>query len=87
MKVKYEEIMRDYSLIGVEAKQAIELALVDAEWYQSPMLKSKMLELLVRKNGSAIRDTIDTSNIQSEIYIIIISSERNVTIMKRVVIN
>lgn len=58
MKVKYKEIMRDYSLIGVEAKQAIELGLVDAEWYQSPIPKSKMRELLVRKNGPAIRDTI-----------------------------
>ena len=49
---------RDYSLIGEEAKIAIERGLADAEWYQSPVPRAKMLELLVRKDGPAIRDTI-----------------------------
>ena len=51
-------MQRDYSLVGVEAKKAIEMDLADAEWYQSPVAKDKMRELLVRKNGPAIRDTL-----------------------------
>ena len=53
-----KEILRDYSLTGVESKKAVELGLADAEWYQSPIPRDKMRELLVRKNGPAIRDTI-----------------------------
>jgi Na+-transporting NADH:ubiquinone oxidoreductase subunit F len=53
-----KDMRRDYSLIGEEAKTAIERGLADAEWYQSPVPRAKMLELLVRKNGPAIRDTI-----------------------------
>ena len=49
---------RDYSLIGEETKTAIERGLADAEWYKSPVPRTKMLELLVRKDGPAIRDTI-----------------------------
>ena len=50
--------IRDYSLIGVESEKAIEMGLADAEWYQSPIPREKMRELLVRKNGPAIRDTL-----------------------------
>ncbi|MEM9720930.1 MAG: NADH:ubiquinone reductase (Na(+)-transporting) subunit F [Bacteroidota bacterium] len=52
------EALRDYSLVGVEAKKAIEMGLADAEWYRSPVPKHKMRELLVRKDGPAIRDTL-----------------------------
>lgn len=55
---KREKLLRDYSLIGVESLKAIEMGLADAEWYQSPIPREKMRELLVRKNGPAIRDTI-----------------------------
>ncbi|TLX72338.1 NADH:ubiquinone reductase (Na(+)-transporting) subunit F [Labilibacter sediminis] len=50
--------MRDYSLIGVEAQKALEMGLADAEWYQSPVPREQMRELLTRKNYPAIRDTI-----------------------------
>jgi Na+-transporting NADH:ubiquinone oxidoreductase subunit F len=51
-------IQRDYSLTGQETKRAIETGLTDAEWYRSPVPRAKMRELLVRKDGPAIRDTI-----------------------------
>jgi Na+-transporting NADH:ubiquinone oxidoreductase subunit F len=51
-------IKRDYSLIGKETKRAIEMGLAEAEWYHSPVPRAKMRELLVRKNGPAIRDTL-----------------------------
>ena len=50
--------MRDYSLIGEETKLAIDAGLADAEWYKSPVPRGRMLELLARKDGPAIRDTI-----------------------------
>jgi len=50
--------IRDYSLTGVETPKAIELGLADAEWYQSPVSREQMRELLVRKDGPAIRDTL-----------------------------
>ncbi len=50
--------IRDYSLTGVESQKAVEMGLADAEWYQSPIPRENMRELLVRKNGPAIRDTI-----------------------------
>lgn len=55
---KKETILRDYSLVGVESQKAVEMGLADAEWYQSPIPRDKMRELLVRKNGPAIRDTL-----------------------------
>lgn len=50
--------LRDYSLIGLESKAAIEKGLADAEWYTTPIPRDKMKELLTRKNGPAIRDTL-----------------------------
>lgn len=50
--------IRDYSLLGIESKLAIEKGLAEARWYTSPVPREKMRELLVRKNGPAIRDTI-----------------------------
>ncbi|MDO3695312.1 NADH:ubiquinone reductase (Na(+)-transporting) subunit F [Wenyingzhuangia sp. chi5] len=58
MNAKEKQILRDYSLVGVEAKRAVELGLADAEWYQTPIPKDQMRALLVRKNGPAIRDSI-----------------------------
>jgi Na(+)-translocating NADH:ubiquinone oxidoreductase F subunit len=50
--------VRDYSLIGEEAEIAIKKGLADAQWYQSPVPRDQMRELLVRKNGPAVRDTL-----------------------------
>ncbi|MCX6067316.1 MAG: fatty acid desaturase [Chloroflexi bacterium] len=48
----------DYSLIGKDTAQAIEKGLADARWYASPVPKEKMRELLERRDGPAIRDTL-----------------------------
>ena len=57
-KVKKQEKVRDYSLLGIESKRAIERGLANATWYSSPIPREKMKELLVRKDGPAIRDTL-----------------------------
>jgi fatty acid desaturase len=49
---------RDYSLTGAENKRAQERGLVAAEWYASPIPRAKMKELMKRRNGPAIRDTL-----------------------------
>lgn len=51
-------MVRDYSLIGSESRKAIDTGLASAEWYQSPVPRERMRELLERKNGPAIRDTL-----------------------------
>lgn len=49
---------KDYSLTGTESKLALQKGLAEANWYTSPVPREKMLQLLVRKNGPAIRDTL-----------------------------
>ena len=49
---------RDYSLVGPDAKRAEELGLVSAEWYHCPIPRKRMKELMQRKDGPAIRDTL-----------------------------
>lgn len=49
---------RDYSITGPESKRAQERGLASAEWYTSPIPRPKMKELMKRRNGPAIRDTI-----------------------------
>ncbi len=48
----------DYSLTGLNSTLAIEKGLAEADWYQSPVPREKMRELLVRRDGPAIRDTL-----------------------------
>jgi len=48
----------DYSLTGANAAQAIEKGLAEAEWYQTPVPRSEMRRLLVRRDGPAVRDTL-----------------------------
>ncbi len=50
--------IRDYSLVGKETPIAIKNGLADADWYQSPVTREQLRELLMRKDGPAIRDTI-----------------------------
>ena len=50
--------LNDYSLVGKDTALAIEKGLADAKWYTSPIPKEKMRELLVRRDGPAIRDTL-----------------------------
>ncbi|NOU88742.1 fatty acid desaturase [Paenibacillus sp. LMG 31460] len=53
-----KNLKRDYSLTGPENKRAQEKGLVAAEWYTSPISRKRLKELMKRKDGPAIRDTI-----------------------------
>jgi len=48
---------RDYRLIGPEAAKAAQKGLVSAHWYQSPISRKRMKELMQRRDGPALRDT------------------------------
>jgi Na+-transporting NADH:ubiquinone oxidoreductase subunit F len=49
---------RDYSLVGENTILALQRGLAEATWYTSPVPKEKMRELLERRDGPALRDTI-----------------------------
>jgi fatty acid desaturase len=49
---------RDYSLVGPEAEAARARGLVSATWYTCPVPRKTMKELMRRKDGPAIRDTL-----------------------------
>ncbi|SEO87958.1 fatty acid desaturase family protein [Paenibacillus sp. OV219] len=49
---------RDYSLKGPESKRADEKGLASAQWHATPIPRAKMKELMKRKDGPAIRDTL-----------------------------
>jgi fatty acid desaturase len=50
-------VPRDYRLIGPEAAKAAQKGLVSATWYQSPISRKRMKELMQRRDGPALRDT------------------------------
>ncbi len=49
---------RDYGLSGVSTKEAIDSGLVSANWYQTPIERKTMKQLMARSDQSAIRDTL-----------------------------
>ncbi|MFC5650603.1 fatty acid desaturase family protein [Paenibacillus solisilvae] len=49
---------RDYSILGSENCRAQEKGLAAADWYMCPIPRPKLKELMKRKNGPAIRDTL-----------------------------
>ena len=49
---------RDYRLTGRDSKYAEEHHLVSAQWYQAPIPRKRLKELMQRSDGPAIRDTI-----------------------------
>src|SRR5271170_3619076 len=49
---------RDYSLIGLDSKLAVETGLSAAQWYACPIPRKQLKELMKRKDGPAIRDTL-----------------------------
>ena len=51
-------IIRDYSLTGADSKAAVETGLAQADWYQTPIPRPRMKELMQRRDGPAIRDTL-----------------------------
>ena len=49
---------RDYGLLGRDAKIAEEMGLASAQWYQCPMPRKRLKELMQRRDGPAIRDSL-----------------------------
>ena len=49
---------RDYGLLGRDGQAAVENGLASAQWYTSPVPRKQLKELMRRKDGPAIRDTI-----------------------------
>lgn len=50
--------MRDYGMLGAEAKAAWAAGLHSAEWYHSDIPRATMKDLMKRRDGPAIRDTL-----------------------------
>jgi len=48
----------NYSLTGLDSARAIERGLAEAEWYQTPVPRAVMRQLLERRDGPAIWDTL-----------------------------
>ena len=51
-------IKRDYRLTGRDAKLAEERGLASAQWYACAIPRPRLKELMRRKDGPAIRDTL-----------------------------
>ena len=51
-------VKRDYSLTGDESRRAVERGLSQAQWYRTDVSRKRMKELMQRRNGPAIRDTL-----------------------------
>lgn len=49
---------RDYSLLGSDARRAVETGLAAAEWYHTDVPRKTMKDLMARSDGPAIRDTL-----------------------------
>ena len=50
--------LSDYSLVGLNSRRAVEQGLAEAEWYQSPVPRESMRQLLERRDGPALRDCV-----------------------------
>jgi len=48
----------DYSLTGENARLAVERGLAEADWYQTPVPRKELRQLLERRDGPAMRDTV-----------------------------
>ena len=51
-------VRRDYSLVGDQAKLAVEHGLANAQWYASPIPRERLKALMKRSDGPAICDKI-----------------------------
>jgi fatty acid desaturase len=49
---------RDYSLTGPDSKRALQLGLAQATWYSFPLGRQELKNLMRRRNGPGIRDTL-----------------------------
>ena len=48
---------RDYGLLGLDARAAVENGLASARWYACPIGRKELKELMRRSDGPALRDT------------------------------
>jgi fatty acid desaturase len=53
-----DQLKRDYSLTGSESRTAVEKGLAGADWYRCDVPRKRLKELMQRKDGPAIRDTL-----------------------------
>jgi fatty acid desaturase len=51
-------MLKDYSLLGENARQAVESGLAGARWYAARIPRKRMKELMARSDQPAIRDTV-----------------------------
>jgi fatty acid desaturase len=51
-------VTRDYSLTGAEAERSVAAGLASAKWYTPSITRAGLKELMRRKDGPAIRDTL-----------------------------
>ncbi len=51
------ETTRNYALTGPESVRAVETGLANADWYQTPVDRKLMKELMKRSDGPALRNT------------------------------
>jgi fatty acid desaturase len=51
-------VKRNYALTGPEGKRAAEKGLVSASWYKPSISRQRLKELMQRRDGPAIRDTL-----------------------------
>jgi fatty acid desaturase len=49
---------RDYGLLGRDSRIAEEMGLASAQWYQCPISRKRLKELMQRRDAPAIRDTL-----------------------------
>ena len=49
---------RNYSMLGPDARRAVETGLAAAEWYHSDVPRKEMKSLMARSDAPAIRDTV-----------------------------
>ena len=49
---------REYSLLGRDGEQAVTSGLAGARWYQTDIPRKQLAELMRRRDGPAIRDTV-----------------------------
>ena len=49
---------REYSLLGRDGEQAVISGLAGARWYQTDIPRKQLAELMQRRDGPAIRDTV-----------------------------
>jgi fatty acid desaturase len=57
-RMPVEITARDYSLVGRDSKLAEQNGLAAAQWYSCPIPRKELKELMQRKDGPAIRDTL-----------------------------